>query len=479
MEKKAKTSMSKFAFFAMTASLFITVYEYPTFATSGKALIFFLLLCGLCWFLPVSLCSAELATIDGYQEGGIYSWVGKPLGEKFGFAALFFQWFQITVGFVTMIYFIVGTLSYVLEIPAINNDPTFKFLAVVGIFWILTLLQLKGTETTARLAKYGFSIGIVVPVILMFLLSIHYFTDGHAISHAFRHSDFVPKGKDFAALTSFVLAYMGVEASATHISELQNPKKDYPKLLLILVLVGIVMSTIGGSVVSMVLNGKISSNQGVMDTVTQLISPDHISWPVKIIGFLISFGIVAQVSSWIVSPTEGLQFAATKGLLPADLAKKNQNGVPVKILMIQAMIVTAWAALLTFGSGGSGGNIAFQTAISLTVLIYLSAYILFFIAYFTVVNKHSDLKRDYQVPGGKRVKLIVASLGLLISVSAVGTAFIVPSTMSKQDGKLYLMLLGVCFIFTIAIPFLFYKFYSIPNKKSLKQAKELTSHEHD
>jgi hypothetical protein len=62
-----KHMMSKFAFFSMTASLFITVYEYPTFATVGKSLIFFLLLCGLGWFLPVALCSAELATIEGYQ----------------------------------------------------------------------------------------------------------------------------------------------------------------------------------------------------------------------------------------------------------------------------------------------------------------------------------------------------------------------------------------------------------------------------
>lgn len=36
-------SMSSFSFFSMTASLFVTVYEYPTFASSGKALIFFLL----------------------------------------------------------------------------------------------------------------------------------------------------------------------------------------------------------------------------------------------------------------------------------------------------------------------------------------------------------------------------------------------------------------------------------------------------
>lgn len=472
MEIISKKKMTKFAFFAMTASLFITVYEYPTFAMSGKSLIFFLLLCGIGWFLPVALCSAELATIDGYQEGGIYSWVGKPLGEKYGFAAIFFQWFQVTVGFVTMIYFIIGTISYILDIPAINNDPIFKFISVISIFWILTLLQLKGTETTSKLAKYGFSVGIVFPVGIMFLLTIKYFLSGHQISPSFTHSSFVPKFNDISALTSFVLAYMGVEASATHFSELENPKKNYPKLLVILVLAGILMSTIGGSVVSMVLNGNISSNQGVMDAVTQLISPNSISWPVKFIGLLISFGVVAQVSSWIVSPTEGLQFSATKDLLPKSLADKNKNQVPVKILLIQAIVVTFWAALLTFGSGGSGKNIAFQTAISLTVLIYLSAYVLFFISYFVVLFKYKTLKRDFEIPGGSGVKIIVSLIGFLLSIAAVITAFIIPSSMSKQDGLIYLVLLSICFIITLSIPFVFYHFYSIPNKKRL-QKKEI------
>lgn len=463
---KKQHTMSKFAFFAMTASLFITVYEYPTFAVVGKSLIFYLLLCGLGWFLPVSLCSAELATIEGYQEGGIYSWVGKPLGEKYGFAALFFQWFQVTVGFVTMIYFIVGTLSYALEIPAMNNDPVFKFLSVVGIFWILTFLQLRGTETTAKLAKYGFSIGIILPVLVLFGCSIKYFMSGHSISPHFTHSSFWPTKATIGSLTSFVLAYMGVEASATHFSDLEDGKKNYPKLLMLLVIVGIVMSTIGGSVVSMVLTGNISSNEGVMDTATKLISPGHVSFFVKMIGFLTSFGILAQVSSWIVSPTEGLQFAATKNLLPKKLAEKNANDVPVRILMIQGIIVTVWAALLTFGSSGSGGNVGFQTAISLTVLIYLSAYILFFVSYFVILRKHQTLAREFQIPGGNLVKGVVAGVGLLISIAAVCTAFIVPSTVPSSESHLYLISLLAGFIVTLAIPFVFYHFYSRPKKRS-------------
>lgn len=455
----------------MTASLFITVYEYPTFATTGKTLIFFLLVSGLFWFLPVALSSAELATLEGYQEGGIYSWVGKPLGTKYGFAAIFFQWFQVTVGFVTMIYFIIGTLSDVLGIPELNNKPIIKFLAVVIIFWLLTFLQFKGTAVTARLAKYGFSIGIVLPVLVMLVLAIRYFMSGHTISKNFTHAPWIPNKSNISALVSFLLAYMGVEASAPNISKLENPKKNYPLIMVALVIVGVLLSTIGGSVVSMVIQGKISSNEGVVDALQTLISPGHNSWFVILLGLLISFGVIAQVSSWIVSPTEGLLFVANKGLLPQKFTKTNKKEIPVSLLILQGIVVTIWAAVLTFGSGSSGGNVAFQTAISLTVLIYLSAYVLFFIAYFVVVYKKKDLKRDYQIPGGTLGKTIFGGFGLFMSLAAMITAFMIPDTMSKTDGKTYVMTLTVSFIITVIIPFAFYHFYGKKHQVERKNSK--------
>ena len=175
--------------------------------------------------MPVALTAAELATIKGYQEGGIFSWVGKSLGEKFGFAAIFFQWFQITVGFVTMIYFIIGAVSDILGVPILNQNPLVKFLCVIGIFWILTILQFNGTKITEKIAKYGFSIGIVLPVILMLVLAIDYFASGNTISTNFTNSTFLPSKQGLGALVAFVLAYAGVEASAPHIKELENPKK--------------------------------------------------------------------------------------------------------------------------------------------------------------------------------------------------------------------------------------------------------------
>ena len=245
--------------------------------------------------------------------------------------------------------------------------------------------------------------------------------------------------------------------------------------MILLVIAGVALSTIGGSVVAMVLHGDISANEGVINTFKALISPGKNSIFVIILGFLVSFGVMDQVSSWIVSPTAGLRFVATKGLLPSQFKEVNKKGVLVKLLIVQGFVVTFWAAVLTFGSGGAGGNVSFQTAISLTVIIYLSAYILFFIVYFVVVFKKKNLERDYQIKGGTLGKVIVAGVGLLISILAVISAFIIPNTMSAQDGKTYIMTLIICFVITIALPFLFYDLYSKKHKKENMHKKEDTS----
>jgi hypothetical protein len=54
--RNVSKQLSLLGFFAITASMVMAVYEYPTFATSGFSLVFFLLLGGLLWFIPVGLC---------------------------------------------------------------------------------------------------------------------------------------------------------------------------------------------------------------------------------------------------------------------------------------------------------------------------------------------------------------------------------------------------------------------------------------
>ena len=471
--------LTLFGFFAMTASMVMTVYEYPTFASSGFHLVFFLIIGGLLWFVPVALCAAEMATVDGWEEGGIFAWVGNTLGERWGFAAIFFQWFQITVGFVTMIYFILGALSYLLNWPALNSNPLIKFIGVMIIFWFLTFSQFGGTRNTAKIAKAGFVFGVLLPAVILFLLAIIYVVKGNPIHVAISAKALIPdfsKVDTLVIFVSFILAYMGVEASASHVNKLQNPKRDYPLAIFILVALAIVLNTVGGlTVASVIPENQLSLSAGVVQTFHQLVLINFGSrydWITKIIALLLAVGVMAEVSAWVVGPSEGMYVAAKKGILPKKLAETNNHNVPIPLVLVQGVIVTIWAAVLTFGGGGN--NVSFLTAVSLTVVIYLVGYLLFFLAYFNLLFKHKDLKRAYNVPGGQVFKFIVALLGILTSIGALIISFFPPSQLTGNSVSEYLLILSISFIVTILIPIIIYSLRH--NWNSSKSTSNTNSH---
>ena len=406
-----KRTLTFFGFFAITASMVMTVYEYPSFASSGFQLVFFLIIGGILWFLPVALCAAEMATVKGWESGGIFAWVGNTLGRRWGFAALFFQWFQITVGFVTMAFFILAALAYVFRWDALYNNPLVMFFGVAAIVWLLTLTQLGGTKYTARISKVGFVGGIIVPVLVLLVGLVIYFATGGVSQIKMDAATFVPdfgKVDTLVIFASFILAYMGVEASASHVNELKNPNRNYPLAMIVLAILTIALDALGGLAVATtlpasVLDGNLSF--GVIEAFraifVQHIGPS-MSWIVFVVALLLALGVLAEISAWIVGPSRALLDTAHDGILPPSFKKVNKYGVSVKTVVIQAVIVTVWDAVLCGSialSGGSSSSVGYLTAIGLTVVIYLVGYVLFFLGYL------SDLQEEESaalVPAARR-----------------------------------------------------------------------------
>lgn len=471
-----KQLLTFFGFFAITASMVMTVYEYPTFASSGLHLVFFLVVGGILWFLPVAMCAAEMATVEGWKSGGIFAWVGNMLGKRWGFAALFYQWFQITVGFVTMAFFILAAFAYVVKWDALYNNPLVMFFGVAVIVWALTLTQLGGSKLTEKISKIGFIGGIVLPVSVLLIGLIAYFATGGASQLKFSAGAIIPdftKVDTLVIFASFILAYMGVEASASHVNELENPNRNYPLAMIVLCALAIVLDAIGGMAVATTLpaatlNGNMSF--GVIEAFEAIFATHFgMGWIVFAVALLLALGVLAEISAWIVGPSRALLDAAKEGILPPSFAKVNKHGVSVKTVVIQAILVTFWDAVLCGSmalSGGSSSSVAYLTAIGLTVVIYLVAYVLFFLAYFKLIFKHQDLKRSFQLPGGTPFKAIVAGMGMFMTVATLVVSFFPSSSLSAQANTVYEITLALSFAVSVAIPFVIYGLRHRWNKPS-------------
>ena len=473
--------LSLLGFFAITASMVMAVYEYPTFATSGFSLVCFLLLGGLLWFIPVGLCAAEMATVEGWEEGGVFTWVSNTLGEKWGFAAISFGYLQIAVGFIPMLYFVLGALSYILNWPALNTDPVTKTIASLIILWALAFSQFGGTKYTAQIAKIGFFAGILLPALILVALAISYLLSGAPLAIEISAATFFPDFTQIGTLVvfvAFILSYMGVEASATHVNEMKNPGRDYPMAMLLLMIAAICLSSIGGlSVASVIPHADINLSAGVVQTFNVLINHfgPGFEWAVRVIAALLMLGVLAEIASWIVGPSRGMYVTAQKGILPAKFSKVNKNGVPVALVISQLLITTVAIIVLT-NTGGGGGNMSFLIALALTVVIYLCSYFLLFLGYINLVRKHPEKKRTFNIPGGNGVKIAVASTGFIISVLAFIISFFPPSSLPGVSAdESYVTLLVVSFLIVSLLPFIIYAIHDKRGKKTSVTLVPITS----
>lgn len=456
--------LTLFGFFAITASMVMTVYEYPAFATSGLGLVFFLLVGGFLWFIPVSLVAAEMATVRGWETGGLFTWVERTLGPKWGFAAIFYQWFQITVGFITMIYFIVGALSIAFDWSALNDNVGLKLVAVLIIFWLITFSQFWGTTWTARIAKIGFLVGVLGAGVLLIVLTIVYLANGGQMLLNFSDaSAWIPDFSQLSTLVifvSFILAYAGVESSASRANEMKNPGRDYPIAMFMLVIVAIVVDILGGFSVALAIpQDQIGLSTGVLQAFQFLIVQQFGGggWIVSVIAIIICLGVIAEIACWVVGPSYAILRASQEGLLPRALSKTNKENVPVRLVIIQGFVVSVWAVVLTVGGGSS--NLSFFIAMALTVCIYLVAYTLMFIGYLVLVAKHPEYERAYKIPGGKGGKTIVALIGLVITVLAFLISFVAPSGLGNISNAQYFWILFICWAIMVVVPFIIYACY--------------------
>ena len=110
---KTGTEISLGAFLAMTASMVLTVYEYPTFAEGGWSCVLFLMVSGICYFLPVAIAAAEMGTVRKWSKDGVYVWIKNTMGRRWGWYAIFCQWSGITIAFLGMLYFVISGLGFI------------------------------------------------------------------------------------------------------------------------------------------------------------------------------------------------------------------------------------------------------------------------------------------------------------------------------------------------------------------------------
>lgn len=273
---------------------------------------------------------AELGT-NFDDSGGDYVFLSKLIHPIVGYV---YAWVSLTVGFTAPIAISVMAMkSYLNPInPSIFNDW-------FGIFVILILTAIHSISIGQSGKFQNISTGIKIGfVLLLIILGFSLVPDQELtainLSSSWKEEIFLP---GFAVSLLYVTyAYTGWNSAAYIVDEIDDPRRNLPKALLI----GTALVTVFYILLQIVFlkHASVEQLSGKVEVAfiafKNALGPEGSNW----ISYFIAIQLIATISGylWIGSR---ITFAMAKDhSLWKKIAVKNKNGIPVRALWLQAGI---------------------------------------------------------------------------------------------------------------------------------------------
>jgi len=406
----------------------------------------------LVFLVPAALVSAELAS--GWK-GGVYNWVSEGISPAMGFAAVWCQFAQTTFYYPAVLAYIASTLSYVFG-PGLAHSGVYTTLVIIILFWASVFVAARGITAADKLASWGILIGTLIPGLLLVVLAGIYLLQGNHSAAPLNGHHVLPP---WHGLTSIVLivngffTYAGVEVNAVHVDDLRNPAREFPKAILlavILVLLVFIPPTLAISIA--VPSQHISLTAGVMQAFRSLLDHFSLSFLEPVVALALAFASISGLLDWLGGPSTGLvQIGRERGYLPRYFQQVNANGVQVRILVTQGVVITAIGLLYALVPTVSR---AYWIFAALATEVYLIMYVLMFVAARNLRRRQSEHPRGYRAP----VLITICVVGTLASVTAGIVGLLPPSQLGHANTPVYVAgMLAAVILLGVLPPALLYR----------------------
>lgn len=409
--------LSVFALVMINVIAVDSLRTLPLSAKFGVSLVFYYLLIAVLFFIPVAYVTSKLA-VTWPKTGGIYVWVREAFGDKLGFLVIWLQWIYNVTWYPTILSFVAGIVAYFIEPKLIDNNYYMAIFVIIS-FSLATFFNMFGMYISGLVSTIGAIFGTLLPMLFIIALGAFWILNYDKLDLIFTASNLIPKVdsiRDVALVTTIMFGLMGLEMSAVHAGDVNNPKKDYPKALKIsaaIILFTLMLSSLAIAVV--IPEKELNIVTGLLQAFAYFLQEFKLDWLLPVLGILIVLGSTASVAAWIIGPTKGLLVAAQEHTLPKVLRKTNKHGVPVVILILQLIIVIILSLAYTFFQTVES---AYLLLTELTAILSLLMYILFFVSAFVLKNK---------IMGNKKYITLAAIIGGITSLIAMILSFVPPA----------------------------------------------------
>jgi amino acid transporter len=386
--------MRKLRLFPLLAATYFMVSGGPYdlediigYAGYGHALLLLLLL-PFVWSFPTALMLGELSAAVP-AEGGFYAWVRRAMGPFWGFQE---AWLSLAASVFDMAIYPTTFVLYLGRIaPALTEGHRAIVLELAVVATALAW-NLRGAKAVGEgsiklwfvaLSPYFVLIGWAV---YLGMKGIHGPYGGHATMAP-------PATPDFS--TAFLVAmwnYMGWDNATTIAHEVDNPQRDYPRVMLTAAVM--VMMTYITPIAAVAWAGIPADmfRTGAWVDAGRIVGGAVLAGAIVIAGSVDNFGTFSNLT---LSYTRLPHALAEDGFLPAVFTRRLKNGAPWVAILACG---TCWALAL---------GLTFERLITIDLLLWGMSIVLEFLALVVLRWKEPTLVRPFRIPGPDWVPVLL------------------------------------------------------------------------
>jgi amino acid transporter len=440
MSSQPKKVLSVFALVSINLIAVDSLRSFAISAEFGFTLIFYYICGALFFMIPVALCAAEMAS-TWPEEGGIYAWAKRAFGIKTATLAAWVQWIYNIVWYPTVLSFLASTFFYIFS-PTLSNDKHLIIGTFFIFFWIATTINFFGMKASSRFSNLGAIIGTLFPIAMIIGLTIAWFFFKKPMALNWHVAHFFPDLshlKQLAVLSGMLFGLVGIEMSAIHAKDAEDPQRTYPKAILISVLVILFTAILSSLAIALVVPPKsLILSSALIKTFSIYLTGLHMSWFLPVMIACIIVGGLASISAWIIGPSRCMVCACDDGAFPKSLAKTNRFDVPYRMLLLQGAIFTLLCIIFWFFPGF---NDAYWLLSNMTAQISVIFYATLFIVLIRLRIKYPNVHRPFRIPGNLFTACIVAGVGILTCIFVFAFGMLPPEQIPMLSTTGYEILL--------------------------------------
>jgi len=403
-----------------------------TAAKAGPSALALWMLAGLFFFVPQGLVVTELASRFP-QEGGIYQWTKRALGEKHGYVCGWCYWINNVLYYPNLLISTAVIATFVIGKgeSGLASNWTYVLSATLVCLWLAVLMNIVGVGTGKWLQNAG-GIGTYIPGVVLISLGAVSLFSGHPSANPITAQNVVPDLRHMAGLNlwaSIAFAFAGLELSSAMGGEVRDPRRTLPRAILISApLIAIVYILGTGALLRLVPSGDVNIVSGFLQATTvgaRAISP-ALWWLAPLCAVAYTVGNIGGVGAWLTGPARVAFAIGLDRYFPPAFGRIHPKWkTPYVAILVQASLATVFLLVSLLGKGTTVEK-AYLIILDTQLLIYFIPYVYLFISF--MLHRRTPAAADtVQVPGGAVGAGMVGMSGLLVTLFAMGVAIVPPA----------------------------------------------------